>query len=349
MYRRVLAALIAVLMILLTFGCGKGTGDTGASKPAEDTAENGKIAIVLGAYEQSPEVFAAVDAIAKAHPESVTTVKYAENFYDDDTAVTKAVLPVAENENVKAVIFADGVKGTGAAVKAVREKRKDVCIAVCNPHEGSVEMKGANLVLSVDFPALGAAMVKQAKEMGAENFVFYTTNRHLKFASVVALRQAAEKACKTEKLTFKATSCMDLYEEGRTPETAKKHITEDVPRMDAKLGKKTALFCTEPQLQQTLADETVRHGMVMPATFLPAPVKAQTEGDGRIAAWSFSSYTAFLQAAHAYCSGVLNGSGNATTVERVQKLLSGFTDGTEVTVTTDANGAYLVQSALVKQ
>ena len=371
MCKRITAALLAVLMIVLTFGCGRGT-DTDTATNAGDTADNGKIAIVIGAYEQSPEIYNAASEIAQAHPASVMLLKYAEDFYVDPAAVTNAVKTVAENQTVKAIVFADGVKGTAAAVKAVRELRDDICIIVCNPHESTIESKAADLMLSVDFPALGKSMVENAKAMGAENFVFYSTRRHLKYSSVIALRQAAEAACKDDGLAFYATSCIDLYDEGRTLDAAKLYLSEDVARQEAKIGNKTALFCTEPLVQGTLASETVKHGMVMPASFLPSPLAlcadlgvdlkdhetdsafavkqlgADSVGaKGVVSTWGFSVYAAFLQTAYDYAAGVLTGSGTATSVERVQKLLSAHTAGAQITVTTDALGAYLVQTDLI--
>ena len=374
MSRRVIAALLAVLMILLTFGCGKASDNknnkTTTSK--NDSAENGKIAVIIGDPDQAPEVYAAAGELAAAHPESVMLVKYDENFHTDPTAVARVTAAVAENPVIKAVIFADGVKGTAAAVNTLREKRSDICIVVCNPHESSIESKAADLMLSVDFPALGTDMVKKAKEMGAENFVFYSTRRHLKYSSVIALRQAAEAACKDEGLTFYPTASIDLYESGRTLDSAKTYLNEDAARKDEKLGKKTALFCTEPQVQGALAAEAEAHGMVMPATFMPSPLSlcadlgvdlsdhgtdsayamqqlgADSVGvKGTVATWGFSAYVAFVRAAYDYAAGVLAGSGKAASVERVEKLLAPYTAGAKFTVKTDALGAYLVQSDLI--
>ena len=327
---------------------------------------------MIGDPDQAPEVYAAANEIAAAHPESVMLVKYSANFHSDPAAVTNVAVNVAANPNVKAILFADGVKGTAAAIKAVREKRDDICIVVCNPHESTLESKDADLMLSVDFPALGTAMVEKAKEMGAENFVFYSTRRHLKYGSVIALRKAAEDACKDEGLAFYPTASIDLYENGRTLETAKTYLGEDAARKDEKYGKKTALFCTEPQVQGALATEAVRHGMVMPATFMPSPISLCVDlgidvtdhrtdsvyameqlgadgvgAKGVAATWGFSAYVAFIQAAYDYAAGVLEGSEETASVERVEALLADHTAGAKFTVNTDANGAFLVQSDLI--
>lgn len=372
MYRRFLAAFLAVLMILLTFGCGKTTGDNDPTAQNGDTAENGKIAIVVGSGDQAPELYAAAAELAKAHPESVMLLKYSEDFYANPAAVTRVAKAAAEDQSIKAILFADGVNGTASAINSVREIRDDMCIVVCNPHESSIESKAADLMLSVDFPALGTAMVEKAKEMGAENFIFYSTRRHLQYSSVIALRKAAETACKDEGVGFYATSSIDVYETGRTLEAAKQYLAEDAARQEEKRGKKTALFCTEPQVQGTLAAEAIRHGMVMPATFMPSPISLAADlgvdmtghetdsayamqqlaadsvgAKGIVATWSFSAYDAFLQAAYDYAADVLAGSGTVTSTEHVQELLEAHTAGAKVTVAKDAIGAYLVQSELV--
>ena len=139
-----------------------------------------------------------------------------------------------------------------------------------------------------------------------------------------------------------------------------------------KFGTKTALFCTEPQVQGALAAQAIRHGMVMPATFMPSPLSLAADlgvdltghetdsayaleqlkaGDsgaaGHVATWSFSAYAAFLQAALDAAIGAVNDSGPAASVKSVTDLLTANNGGTAVTVTTDANKAYLVQSGLV--
>ena len=372
MFKRVLAACLAVILLLLTFGCGKDS--TADPEPVVKDAPKfeGKIAIVVGDQSQSPEAYAAASEIAGVYPDSVMLLKYAENFYSNPNAVTTVAAAAAENQNVKAILFADGVKGTGAAVRAVREARDDVCIVVCNPHEGTVEMKGADLMLSVDFPALGQAMVQKAKEMGAENFVFYMTLRHMQYSSVAALRRALELACEDEEMTFKAKTCIDRYDSGKSLDHSKLFLAEDAPRIQSAFGQKTALVCTEPQIQGALAAQVIERGTVMPATFLPSPLslaadlgvdmsghetdskyaleqlRAESVGaSGVVATWEFSSYVAFLHAAFDYAVSVVNGDDTKTTVANVQRLLEKYTAGAAVSVSTDANFAYLVQSDLV--
>ncbi len=369
MFRRILAALLAVLLILLTFGCGKGTEEP--EPTAKDAPKiDGKIAIVIGDRSQSPEIYAAASEILSANPDSVLLLKYDEDFYSNPNAVSNVATAVAQNNAVKAILFADGVKGTGAAVKAVRAAREDVCIIVCNPHEGSVGMHDADLILSVDFPALGEAMVEKARDLGAENFVFYTTERYLKYVSVVALQRALKLACEDKEMTFKPSNSIDLYEDGKTLDDAKQYITEDVQRKAEKFGEKTALVCTEPMVQGALAAQAIKSGLYMPGTFLPSPyalaadlgvdlvghetdagyaleqLKA-TGAAGHVATWSFSAYTTFLQAAFDYAVSAANGTDKKLTVEDVQKLIEKHTAGASVTVSTDANFAYLVQSELV--
>ena len=373
MVKKILAVLLCVCLAVLTFGCGKQPEDADTESTRKSAAEDGqRIAIIIGDQSQNPELFAAVAEVARTYDNSVMVLKYAENYYADPDAVKTIAETVAVDENVQAIIFADGVKGTGAAVQRVREMRTDMCIVVCNPHEGSANTREADLVLSVDFPALGEAMVKQAKEMGAKNFVFYTNNRHLKYSSVIALRSAAEEACKEQKMTFKAAMSIDLREDGRDLDSAKLYIAEDASRKNDKFGKSTALVCTEPQVQGAVASEALRYGMVMPATFLPSPLSIaadlgvdltghetdsayamtqlqadKTRTSGHLATWSFSAGIALFQTALDWTIGILGGNGRATSTDDVQKLLGTHTDGASVTVTTDAYNAFLVQSDLV--
>ena len=334
MTKRILAALLAVTLAFVCFGCG--AKETKDNQPVANAIKgDGKIALVVGTAEQEPELAAAAQTLATLYGDALVTINYPEHFAVDDTALASAADKAVQDENVKVVIFAGGVNGTAKAAARVRELREDMAIIVCNPLEGidSVRLT-ANLVFSLDFAAFADALVQNAKTMGAENFVFYTTDRSLQLPVIRELRTAVESGCKAQKLTCKAASCVDIYEEGKTVDMAKEYIAEDAERKREKFGEKTALFCTEPTVQGTLAGAAALFKMVVPATFLPSPILPaeffeidltghETDGayafdalqksaedngiHGRVATWSFSEPIVALLAAVDYACAFLSG------------------------------------------
>ena len=336
MVKRILASLLAVTLALLCFGCGaKHTGDPKSGETAAEVADGSKIALIVGTAAQEPELAAAAQSLAALYGDALVQLHYPSDYAQDETALTAVADQAVKDEAVKAVIFAGGVNGTAAAAARVRALREDMCIIVCNPIEGVDRVRlTANLVFSLDFAAFADALVRNAKAMGAENLVFFTTDRELKLAVPAELRTAAESACKAQKLTFKAVTSVDIYEKGKTADLAKQYIAEDVERRAEQLGKKTAFFATQPIVQGALAKAAAAQQVLMPAAYLPSPIALASElgadltghetdsafalkalqdaaadngTKGRVAVWGFSEPAAALLAAMDYAAAFTSG------------------------------------------
>ena len=375
MFRKCLAALLAVSLVLLCFGCGgKGTNDPGETQTG--IADGDKIALIVGDAEQEPELAAAADALVAQYGDALTVLHYPTNFATDDTALTDTADKAVQEESVKAVIFANGVNGTAKAAAHVRQIRPETAIIVCNPLEGidSVRLT-ANLIFSLDFAAFADALVQNVKTMGAKTLVFYTTDRDLKLPVIRDLRAAVESGCKTQKLTCKVVSSVDVYAKDRSAEKAKQYIAEDVPRRSETLGAKTALFCTEPLVQGALAKAAAGQKLYMPAVFLPSPIAltgsldVQTDGHatdsafalqalqdaaakngthGRVSTWRFSEPVVSLLAAMDYACAVTRGdAGLMVDAGAVDGYARAHTDAEFSFADSVYNNVYLFRSALV--
>ena len=380
MFKKCFAGMLAVMLLLLCFACGQtAEGGTTAATKAEATEVetnpiegDGKIAVIVGNAEQEPELYPTAKQLSDAYGDTLMILGYSPSYYAVATGLTDSAVAAARDPSVKALVFAGGVNGTANAAEAARRERDDLYIIVCNPLEGTDAFKEtADLVLSVDFAALANKMVQDAKSFGAENFLFYTTDRSLKLSAIRALRTAVNDACKSAGLTSKALSCVDIYAAGKTLDMAKRYLAEDALRKAESIGKKTALFCTEPFVQGALAEAAAAQGMFMPASFLPSPIAladglgltltgheadsayalaqlqaaAKDNGTaGHVMTWSFSTPIVFLQAAVDQACAVLDGGAEAT-ADSVQTLVQSHTDAS-LTVTADGN-VFLVDSTPV--
>lgn len=374
MLKRICAAALALLLTCLCVGCGAKTET--ASTTAADASEasvqtvgsDDRIAILVGDETQEPELYAAVKQLAGVYGDTIMMLRYSDAYYTSSNGLTDSALAAARDSRVKALIFAGGVNGTVNAAMQAREARKDLCIIACNPLEGTQALSPyADVILSVDFTALAKDLVAQAKAMGAENFVFYTTDRELKLAAIRDMRKTIEQSCKAEEMTCKAASSIDLAAAGNTLETAKRFLLEDAERRADKLGKKTALFCTEPRVQGGVAAAAAQYGLVVPGTFLPSPYALAMELDadlaghtadsayaleqlrgnadvaGRVATWSFSAPIGLLQAAMDYALAVLAGDADQTPdAAAVERMVKAHTDDA-VTVSAK-DGVFLLTS-----
>ena len=375
MLKRTLSILLAAALLLLCFGCGAKTPEDPADKPVE-LADNSKIALIVGTADQEPELAAAADALAAQYGDSLIILNYPEKFATDSEALTAVADKAMQDKDVKAVIFAGGVNGTAKAAARVRELRPDACIAVCNPMEGidSVRLT-ANLIFSIDIDAYANALVSNAKEMGAKNLVFYTTDRELQLSVPGELRKAVEKSCKAQKLTCKAAAGIDRFEKGKTADLATEFVIADAERKFLKLGKQTALFGTDSFVQGAIAQGAANQKLYMPSVFLPSPILLATElgidiaghetdsafalkalqdaaaengTHGRVSTWSFSEPVVSLLAAMEYAAAVTRGdAGLRVDEEQVAGYVQAHTDADFVFSESEYNNVYLFNGKLV--
>ncbi len=372
--KRVLSLILALSLVLCAFGCGgkDETNNNDENAPVEEIA--GKVALLIGSQESDSETFSKAVEYSKKYGNDVMIIGYDPYAYGQNDTIEKVSVSIADDPEVKAMIFSNGVDGTEDAVKQVREKRTDMFIMVCNPVEGiDAVSKYADVVISLDFTEFGKELVDASKGMGAENFVFYSFERHLKYPAIRQLRTAVETACAEKEMTFKFATSVDAYERSRDIDTAKLYIREDATRKENKFGKETVLFTTDNLVQNVVAEETVKHGFMMVSSFLPSPVAiAEAFGisllekptdsayvmenlrtavsekgmSGRIATWGCSVPVLMLEACFNYALDVVEDKAKDATVESMTELLNTYSYGAEIKVTKAECGAFLISSEL---
>ncbi|MBQ3151511.1 MAG: DUF3798 domain-containing protein [Clostridia bacterium] len=369
--KKILSLVLATALLLCLFGCN--------DKPAETKDETpvlkGKVALFIGSQESDKETFSKSVEFAKEYGNEIMILGYDPYESGQNGTMEKVALSTADDPEVKAMIFSNGVDGTEDTVKQVREKRSDMFIMVCNPVEGVDEVsRYADVVISLDFTEFGKSMVEASKSMGAENFVFYSFNRHIAYPAVRQLRTAVEEACKESEMTFKLATSVDAYEKSRDVETAKLYITEDVTRKDNKFGKNTVLFSTDSLVQSTLATEVKEHGMMMVSSFLPSPLAvaeafsvsllekptdsayvmeelkknvADSAVSGRVATWGCSLPVLMIESCIDLALDIVEDGEKEINAEGISELLNTYSYGAKIAVKEAECGAYLVTSDFI--
>ena len=368
MCRKIIAGLLALTLILLCFGCGKG----GVTKLKADQ----KVAVLVESVNNASETYQAVRQLSASYGDSVQILPYPQGYFSNKELLAELAVSAVQDPAVKAIVVVDAVPGTAEAVRQAREARSDLAIVVCNPYEDTAAFtENADLVLGLDVAAYTDAVIAQTKSFGAENFVFFSTRRDMENALIKNLYDAMGKACEKEKLKFDGNACIDRIGEGKSLDDAKLFIAEAGTRKVNKFGKKTAMFCTDPLMQGALAKAAADHEMYMAAAFLPSPLAlaadlgvdlAGHETDsayameqlkaaasesgiaGRTATWSYSEPVVLVQAAFAYAAGFAAGdTGTVCTLEDAGALVKQYAGDAKAELTADANGAYLLASDLV--
>ncbi len=370
--KRVLSLLLVAALMICMFGCG-GKEENKENVPTEKI--EGKVALIIGSQESDEETFSKAVEFSKQYGNDVMIIGYDPYSYGQNDTVEKVSASIADDTEVKAMIFSNGVDGTEEAVKKVREKRSDMFIMVCNPVEGVDSLSQyADVVVSIDFTEFGKALVDTSKKMGAENFVFYSFDRHLKYPAIRQLRTAVETACAEKEMTFKLATSVDAYERSRDIDTAKLYIREDATRKEKKFGTDTVLFTTDNLVQNVVAEETIKHSFMMVSSFLPSPVAiAEAFGisllekptdsayvmenlrtavgekgmSGRIATWGCSVPVLMLEACFNYALDVIENKAEGATVDSMTELLNTYSYGAEIKVTEADSGAFLISSDFI--
>lgn len=370
--KRILCCIMAIALVFCLFGCNENK----TTEPKDETPElKGKVALIIGNQESDKETFSKAVEFAKQYGNEIMIIGYDPNEYGQNGTIEKVSLSTAQDPDVKAMIFSNGVDGTTDAVKQVRENRSDMFIMVCNPVEGvDIVSEYADVVISLDFTAFGKSLVEKSKEMGAENFVFYTFNRHIGYPAIRQLRTAVETACADNELTFKLATSVDVYEQSRDLDTAKLYIREDVTRKEKKFGKNTVLFSTDNLVAGTVAEEVKEHSMMMVSSFLPSPIAiaepfgvsllekptdsayvtenlkkgvADSGMSGKIATWGCSVPVLMIEAGLNYALDIIENGSKEASVESITELLNTYSYGADVAVTQAQCGAYLITSEFI--
>lgn len=361
MFKKITAMFLAASTLLLCFGCaGKTGGDTDETTEKVISPES-KIALIIGSEKVCPEAFTLAKALKERYGENLLVHSFADNYVNDVLAVTTIATEIAADETVKAMVFADAVEGTSHAVQRVRELRSDMCIIVCNAVEDIGKIaQNVNLVIRLDYNSIADKMVRNAADMGAKTFVFYTFQRHADYDYVASMRDAAAKAAADTGLKYVETFSVDAYAEGGSEESAKTFIGEDFYRKTQKYKKNIAFYSTDRLIEETLINKAAEQNYMIAGTATLSPVSfanafkvdvkghetdhkymiaaitsavAKTDDKGKMASWEFSTPMVTLEAGFEYAYSFLNNGATWTDNQQtLTNILSDLLNGTPFTL-----------------
>ncbi len=230
-----------------------------------------KIGVVTGTVSQGEDEYRGAEFVKAKYGAEIVHVTYPDKFMQEQETTIARIVELAYDKNVKAIVINQGVPGTVAAIRRVKEFRPDMVFVVGVPHEdpdlvGSV----ADVALETDNLKRAETIVKLAKQMGAKTFIHYSFPRHMSYTLLKQRRDLMEEWCKKLGIQFVFVSAPDpLGEQGLTG--AQQFILEDVPRQLAKYGPATAFFSTNCGMQEPLQKAILKHGGIYPEPCCPSP------------------------------------------------------------------------------
>lgn len=359
MLRRITSLITAAIMLLLCFGCSDKTDDGSVTEKA--IAPEKKIALIIGSEKQDGDAFAMAKALKLQYGDNLLVHSYSDNYLNDSLSLTTIATELANDTTVKAIVFGNGVESTAHAAQRVRELRSDMCIIICNPVEEISDLaQNSNLILRLDYKSIADSMVRNAAEMGAETFVFYTFQRHADYSYVKEMREIAGKVCGELKIEYEETFSVDPYVKGSSEEIAKTFVGEDFYRKTKEFGENIAVYSTDPFIQEELIRLAAQKKYIVAGTATLSPFSfanalkvdvkghetdskyvlaavtnklSKTESKGRMASWNFSAPMMTLRAGFDYAYFLLYaGAGWANNLDALNNIIGEIAGETPFTV-----------------
>lgn len=230
-----------------------------------------KIGLVTGTVSQGEDEYRGAEAIMKRYPGMIEHRIYPDNFMQEQETTIGQITGLAADRNIKAIVVNQGVPGTVAAMRKVKELRPDIIFVIGEPHEDPPLVEAiADISLIPNNPLRGLTIIQQAKKMGAKKFLHYSFPRHMSMADLATRRDRMKEECERLGMEFIFVTAPDPMGEGGIP-AAQQFILEDVPRQVAKHGKDIAFFSTNCGMQEPLIKSVLTTGAIFPEQCCPSP------------------------------------------------------------------------------
>ena len=246
--KKFLAMILAVVMV-----CSLG---------AVAFADGYKIAIMTGTTSQGDEEYYAAQAMLAEYPEIAIHDTYPDAFSSEVETTISKLLAFANDPEVKAIIFVQGVQGATSAFNQIKNDlgRDDILLITGVPAEDPGDICGAaDIILANDEVGCGYQVADKAAEWGCDVLVHYSFARHLSYETIVGKRDAMKMTAETYGIEFVERDCPDPTGDAGMS-GAQAAILEDVPKvMEEYAGKKVCFYCTncgmQVALQQAVLEE----------------------------------------------------------------------------------------------
>lgn len=334
--KKVLALLLAFVLVLSLAGCAKTPAGVEQPDGGEEASGNYKIGIVTGTTSQGEEEFRAGERLAKEYPDMIKHITYPDKFAQEVETTVSQVASLAADPDLKAIVFVQAVTGAAASIDKVRETRDDILFILGAPHEDpDVVAARADIALDLDQLQRGVTIMERAKDMGAETFVHYSFPRHMQMELLSLRRDKLKETAEALGIEFVEVDSPDPLAEGGVSAT-QQFILEDVPRQVAQYGKNTAFFGTNCGMMEPLIKQVLDEGAIFPEQCCPSPYHAypnalgikipadkagdieylveqikekvaEKDGTGRFATWNRPANVSMVEAGVKYAQAYIEG------------------------------------------
>lgn len=274
--KKVLLGMLAVSALFVACGKKEAPVETAAAEPAKEAVGNYHIGVITTTVSQSEDNFRGAEAVIAKYGSSkdggkITHVTIPDNFMQEQETTISQMVALADDPEMKAIFTAEGVPGTYAAFKTIKEKRPDIKLIVNNTHEDpEMVAQVVDLEINPDFFSRGYLMVKAAKDLGANKFMHVSFPRHLGYETIARRRAIMKATAEDLGMEYIEMSAPDPLSDVGVP-GAQQFILEQVPNWLEKYGNDVAFFATNDAQTEPLLKQIAAHGGYFIEADLPSP------------------------------------------------------------------------------
>ena len=290
------ALLAAALTVSALTGCSSQTGadakgestaaeqktEAEESKAGETAAEEGKeaasdeaykIGIVTPTVTVSEDEFRGAQEMVEKYPDLVVHKTIPENFSTDKEGCISVITSLADDPEVKYVIFDCGMEGIIPAFQTIREKRPDIVTMVTSNDDPKLLNEYVDISITTDWNRRGETIATKAHEMGAKTFIHYSFPTHMASESKVIRRDKMKETCEKLGMEFVEITTPDPQTgNGRAPML--QFLREDLPRQIEKYGPDTNIFGTNCPMYDVILDEAFKLKFIVAEQCCPTPTQS---------------------------------------------------------------------------
>ena len=219
-------------------------GETAAKEGEEtDSDESYKIGIVTPTVTVSEDEFRGAQEMVQKYPDLVVHKTIPENFSTDKEGCISVITSLADDPEMKYIIFDCGMEGIIPAFQTIREKRPDIVTMVTSNDDPKLLNEYVDISITTDWNRRGETIATKAHEMGAKTFIHYSFPTHMASESKVIRRDRMKETCEKLGMEFVEITTPDPQTgNGRAPML--QFLREDIPRQIEKYGPDTNIFGT---------------------------------------------------------------------------------------------------------
>ena len=275
MKKRVLSMFLALAMTAgLLAGCGE-TKTPEKEKVETEGKEEGeayKIGIVTPTLTISEDEFRGAQEMVAKYPDLVVHKTLPEDYQNKEGCIS-VVTSLADDPEVKYILFNMGMEGIVPAFQKIRETRPDIVSIVTSNDDPELMNEYIDISLGTDWVRRGVTIPTKAKEMGAKTFIHYSFPTHMASESKVQRRDAMKATCEELGMEFVEVTTPDP-QTGNGRAAMLQFLREDIPRQIEKYRPDTNIFGTNCPMYDVILDEAFKLKFIVAEQCCPTPTQA---------------------------------------------------------------------------